>query len=469
MSETKSSTPETNGFNSSRSRPDARFISLSFFAIFVLTVFGWLQMGVWKNTNSLSKQDQPQFGYAFRESLTRIEGLIFRFQLAGNDADDDALNNALGEFSRLVSDSKKPSDTGLSNLASHVEVAFQKFSDEARKLQPAKGIRRDTPANLSEQIDHLASPVRVSIANFLESEKKSLAARELEASATFEKLKSSVIASGIALALFVALSVAVMSRGEFQLKAKSSGTAEARERHEKLASLAILAGGVAHEIRNPLTAIKMRLFSLNKAFGNGLAQNENFQTVKSEIDRLENIVKGFLEFARPPDPQFGPVSTKELLCDLERLLEPEISSRGMRLIVDPGEPISFNADKQQLSQVLINLAQNAADSMAPGGTVTISARQGAAVLSKKSEPVVLLDVIDTGSGVAPDIQERLFDPFFSTKEGGTGLGLAIASRIVDRHGGIIQFSSRKGEGATFTIVVPMAYHNRENADIAHRG
>jgi len=465
MSETKSSIPETNSFSSSQSsrRP---FVWLILFGIVALSIFGWLQMRLWTNTISLSNSVSQQFGFTLRESLTRIEGLIFRFQLTGNDADEDSLNKELGEFSRLLSESKRASDTGLASAASRVDFAFQKFSEEARKLQPAKGIRRDTPANLSEQIDSLASPLRASISTFLESEKRFLTGQGLQASVALRKMQSSVIASGITLAVFVALALAIMSRSEV-LKRKPDGTAEARARHEKVASLAILAGGVAHEIRNPLTAIKMRLFSLNKSFGNNLAQDENFQTVKSEIDRLENIVKGFLEFARPPDPQLAPVSTQELLGDLKRLLEPEISNRGMQLVVDPGEPISFNADKQQLAQVLINLAQNAADSMTSGGTVTIRARQGVAVLSKKSEPVVLLDVIDTGRGVPTDVQKRLFDPFFSTKEGGTGLGLAIASRIIDQHGGIIQFSSRKGEGATFTIVVPMGYHNRENADIAH--
>ena len=107
-----------------------------------------------------------------------------------------------------------------------------------------------------------------------------------------------------------------------------------------------------------------------------------------------------------------------------------------------------------MKQVLINLIQNAADSIETQGTITLRARQDTRRLDDKPSEVVVLEVQDTGAGISPDIQKRLFDPFFSTKKGGTGLGLSIAAQIVNKHHGKLNFQSRPGQGTTFTIVLP---------------
>jgi signal transduction histidine kinase len=138
------------------------------------------------------------------------------------------------------------------------------------------------------------------------------------------------------------------------------------------------------------------------------------------------------------------------------------------ILAEPGENQTFAADRQQLDQVLINLAQNAADSMPAGGTLTLRARAGAAELSKKRQAVVMIDVVDTGVGIPPEAQKRLFDPFFSTKDGGTGLGLAIAARIVERHGGVMQFSTRRDHGTTFTVVIPIESNHSESTNSPDR-
>jgi signal transduction histidine kinase len=149
-----------------------------------------------------------------------------------------------------------------------------------------------------------------------------------------------------------------------------------------------------------------------------------------------------------------PLSALKVLNDVKELLEPEMTRRNIRLEVDSGEGLDFEGDRQQLRQVLINLAQNARDSMIQGGTITLRARSGLATFGDRRRPAVLLDVTDTGTGIDPEVQKRLFEPFFSTKEGGTGLGLAIASRIIEQHGGLLQFSTRKNLGSTFTVVLP---------------
>jgi signal transduction histidine kinase len=113
-------------------------------------------------------------------------------------------------------------------------------------------------------------------------------------------------------------------------------------------------------------------------------------------------------------------------------------------------------DGQQLKQVLINLVQNAADSIGKDGTVTLRLRLDTRPLSNHNTEVVILEVADTGKGIPPDVEKRLFDPFFTTKESGTGLGLSIAARIVENHGGALQYQTQVNRGTVFGIVLPRA-------------
>lgn len=405
-------------------------------------------------------------GARLLESLARLHASAFRYQLTGSGGDEDEFRAEMREFSRLIVEAKASLKEN-SELQDRLEAAFQPFIDKAGQIEPVKGIRRDTPPAVAEELDKILESLRAIATELQSVEERIHTFRQRQGVDAVIKLQSTIRWSIVALgALLVSVALLVYQVASATATARPGLTEDARERQEKLASLGVLATGVAHEIRNPLTAIKFRLFSLKKAYGGGLSENEDYRTIGSEIDRLETIVKNFLEFARPPEPKFAMVSSNGLLHDLQRLLEPEMSSRNIRLLVDAGEAVSFKADKQQLSQVLINLAQNAADSMPGGGTVTLQARQGAAVLSRKPEPVVLLEVIDTGPGIPREIQHRLFDPFFSTKDGGTGLGLAIAARIVERHGGLMQFSSRKDRGATFSVVLPISKEHVANSNIA---
>src|ERR1035438_637959 len=114
----------------------------------------------------------------------------------------------------------------------------------------------------------------------------------------------------------------------------------------------------------------------------------------------------------------------------------------------------MRADPHQIEQVLINLVQNAAESMEGGGTITLRARVGKARLNGSTKPAVMLEVSDTGKGVPPEVKRRMFDPFFTTKEEGTGLGLAISLRIVEKHGGTLECRSEVNRGTTFAILLP---------------
>ena len=227
------------------------------------------------------------------------------------------------------------------------------------------------------------------------------------------------------------------------------------EHQRKLTHFARLATSLAHEIRNPLTAISVRLFTLQKSMNKETSEHSDASLIRNEIDRLEQILKNFLKLARPNEPKFMPLTAETAFREVSNLLAPQLQRRGFALKLDSMTNVPFLADPLQLKQVLINLIQNAADSIEEGtGTVTLRARHESTGRGVKAVKRVTLEVEDSGSGIAPEVQERLFDPFFSTKENGTGLGLAIAAKIIEQHKGTLDFETRLGHGTVFRVTLP---------------
>lgn len=228
------------------------------------------------------------------------------------------------------------------------------------------------------------------------------------------------------------------------------------ERQEKLASLGVLAAGIAHEIRNPLTAIKVRLFTLRNSHSPGTSEHEDLEVIHNEINRLETIVRDFLQFARPAEPDLQTLPVGQLLRATCALLESDLAARSIQLKLELRADERVCVDPDKMKQVLINFIQNGADSMKPGGTVIVRSRLHRETLNERPVDAVVIDIADSGKGMPPEVQKRLFDPFFTTKEGGTGLGLPIAARIVEKHGGVIQYETQPDHGTTFRIVLPPA-------------
>ena len=226
------------------------------------------------------------------------------------------------------------------------------------------------------------------------------------------------------------------------------------ERQEKLATLGTLTAGIAHEIRNPLTSLKARLYTLEKHLQNLPAARKDTNILNSEISRLERIVQDALSFARPADPKLEPLAADTLLREVQGLMSASTESRAVQLVVEANSGLIIRADSGHLKQVLINLIRNAVEAIDGEGTVTLRTRSARMLLGGLDTDTVILEVSDTGQGIPPEIEKRLFDPFFSTKETGTGLGLAIAARIVEKHGGMLQYQSRPGHGTTFSVVLP---------------
>lgn len=221
---------------------------------------------------------------------------------------------------------------------------------------------------------------------------------------------------------------------------------------EKWAMTGKLAAGVAHSIRNPLTSVKIRLFSMGRTLESSPHLKEDLEVISEEIGHIESIVRSFLEFSRPPKLTMQKVSPSEVVDTTLRLLQPRLESYGVKVELIREKPLAeIWADPDQLKEVLVNLLLNACEMMIDGGAIRILEKEEA---DGSKGPGVTLSISDNGPGIPEAIQEKIFQPFFSTKEEGTGLGLSIASRIVEKHGGSLTLTSREGEGATFVIALP---------------
>lgn len=277
-----------------------------------------------------------------------------------------------------------------------------------------------------------------------------------EARQQLAALQSSVLVLvGLLFAFGAALAAVAYRDLVAPLRVKLVETQFLAERHEKLASLGMLAAGVAHEIRNPLTAVKAALFIQQKRLVPGTPEHADAELVQREISRLERIVNDFLRFARPKEPELASVPVSSLLEEVRQAFGPGPEERGARLLLSDPAPWPIRVDPGQIKQVLINLVQNALDSLGERpGTVTLRARRDRKRLAGKDRDVVVLEVEDTGSGIPPEVCKRLFDPFYTTKENGTGLGLSIAAQIVEKHHGALQYRTHVNRGTTFGVVLP---------------
>lgn len=218
---------------------------------------------------------------------------------------------------------------------------------------------------------------------------------------------------------------------------------------EKMAMVGRLAAGVAHSIRNPLTSIKMRLFSLERALDLPPDQKEDLEVISEESRHIDTIVRNFLEYARPSKLRMQKVSPSELIDMSLQLLRHRFKSYGVRVDLRRGEMLpEVLADPDQLKEVFVNLMINACEATGEGGAITIEEELG---VEEPLGPVAVIRISDNGPGIPPDLQEKVFEPFFSTKEEGTGLGLSIAVRIIEQHGGRMALDSKREKGTTFII------------------
>lgn len=229
-----------------------------------------------------------------------------------------------------------------------------------------------------------------------------------------------------------------------------------RIRNDQMAALGQLAAGLAHELRNPLTAMKTIVDAARRGGGVSV-DGRDLAVLSEEIARLDDALQSFLDYARPPKIAKCPVDLGTIADKTRQLLAGRADQQSILISIEqPKGPVVIHADPEQLRQVLLNLMLNAFDAIGHDGKVTVGIAPG-----KQGEAVIT--VADSGSGIPQAVGKRLFEPFVSTKESGTGLGLTICRRIVEDHGGRIEAADNPSGGAVFTVWLPMVGSNDADA------
>ncbi|POQ98588.1 PAS domain-containing sensor histidine kinase [Alkalispirochaeta sphaeroplastigenens] len=231
-------------------------------------------------------------------------------------------------------------------------------------------------------------------------------------------------------------------------------TREARlRRAESLASLTTLAAGVAHEIKNPLGSIGIHAQLLEKSVASldcsdSRAMKEYLEVISEEIERLNRIVVDFLFAVRPMDTQLEPADLNQLLEELLNFLRYELEEGGIKLErdLDPGVP-ELDLDRRYFKQALLNIVKNAMSAMPQGGTLR--------VITQVRGDEAMVRISDTGLGMSPEVLEKIFEPYFTTRDFGSGIGLTLVYKVVKEHMGDISVHSREGQGSTFSITLPV--------------
>jgi signal transduction histidine kinase len=227
---------------------------------------------------------------------------------------------------------------------------------------------------------------------------------------------------------------------------------------ERLKSLGTLAAGIAHEIRNPLATINFNAQMLQRELELDESQSQMLGDLLQEVRKIDTIVREVLSFARPREPQFLSANLNDIVRHCHNLSKVHIRKAHVDFRMELEEALpDLVMDSDQISQVVMNLLINAVEAMPQGGRLTVRTRYADEI------PAVVLSVEDTGEGILPEDEGRIFDPFFTRKAEGTGLGLSICRRILERHGAHMEVESTWGEGSTFRVIFPLDEKNREPA------
>ena len=232
---------------------------------------------------------------------------------------------------------------------------------------------------------------------------------------------------------------------------------EQLRQNERLSALGLLAAEVAHEIRNPLTVMKMLFHSLDLKFPTSDPRGQDTKIMGEKMDHLNRVVEQILDFARSTEPRLAPVDVNQLLDDLSLLTRHKLRQQRVEVVRDlnPRLP-QIQGDATQLEQAFLNLTLNAVEAMPQGGRLTITTRVIRQPRTRKEPTHVVIEFADTGSGMSEEQRQKAFSSLLeTTKARGTGLGLAIVARVIETHRGEVRVESEAGKGTTFIITVPV--------------
>ena len=227
-------------------------------------------------------------------------------------------------------------------------------------------------------------------------------------------------------------------------------------RADRLSSLGLLTAGLAHEIRNPLVAIRTFTQLLPERYDDAEFR-EGFQGLAlKEVDRICGLINDLLSFARPSKPNVSPENLNDVVDNIARILETQAKEKGVAIAREFGDDLpKVWIDREQMKQVFMNLILNAIQAMQEGGSISISTRAVSRNSAEPSGEFVQVEVRDTGIGIPEENVQHIFDPFFTSKDEGSGLGLAVSHQIVQEHGGFVTVESTVGKGTAFFVHVPV--------------
>ncbi|MCA9029932.1 MAG: PAS domain S-box protein [Planctomycetaceae bacterium] len=233
-------------------------------------------------------------------------------------------------------------------------------------------------------------------------------------------------------------------------------------RMERYMGLGSLAAGLQHEIKNPLSALSLHVQLLREAFEdeNTTSIDESLHVLTDEVRRITGVLEGFRDFASIAELDRADVDGTTIIKKLAKLTEPQGKQQHIRVLTElpTSDTPELFVDARRIEQVLLNLVVNAFAAMPDGGTVTLR-------LFEKDNATII-EVADTGCGIPEDLRDKVFDPYFTTRNNGTGMGLALSEKIVRQHGGTIEFQTGS-TGTTFTITLPHNGHHNEVSSSAH--
>ena len=236
------------------------------------------------------------------------------------------------------------------------------------------------------------------------------------------------------------------------------------ERMERLATLGELSAGIAHEIRNPLAGVKASAQVLQESFEGSDFRSELVERIVREIDRSNELLKEFFKFAKPSKPHRSFYDVEMIIDGVYLLLAPRFKKKNIKFFKSFSENTDqVYIDENQIEQIFLNLFLNAIDAMPDGGDLSVKTKTSKMVVNyvkdgkagKESVRAVEILIKDTGVGINPDMLEKIFNPFYTTKSDGLGLGLSISNRLINENGGKMEVESHPGNGSTFKLMLPV--------------